>query len=106
MRVQIKALSVNEAWKGRRFKTDKYKKYEKDMLLILPKMVIPPGKLELVVTFGLSSKLADTDNFLKQFIDCLQKRYNFNDRDIFRIIAEKVIVKKGAEYIDFIINEF
>ena len=33
MIVNIKPLSVNQAWAGRRFKTPKYKAFEKEMLL-------------------------------------------------------------------------
>jgi hypothetical protein len=38
---------------------------------------------------------------VKPFQDILQKRYNFDDRDIFKATVEKEIVKKGAEFIDF-----
>ena len=34
MRVFIKPLSVNEAWRGRKFKTPKYKQYEKRFINI------------------------------------------------------------------------
>ena len=104
MRLDIKPLSVNEAWKGRRFKTPKYNKYIKDMLLILPPLTVPDSELTLEVTFGLSSRSADIDNPLKCFIDCLQKKYNFDDKMIFKLIVEKEIVKKGNEYILFNIS--
>ena len=42
MRIKIKPLSVNDAWQGRRFKTDNYKKYERDLMLILPSSVVVP----------------------------------------------------------------
>ena len=101
MILNIKPLSVNEAWRGRRFKTPKYSKYINDMLRILKPLKIPDGALHVNVTFGLSSKAADVDNPLKCFIDCLQKKYGFNDNRIYKITAEKCDVKKGAEYIDF-----
>ena len=102
MRVNIKALSVNKCWQGKRFKTPEYKKYEKILMLILPNnFVIPKGKFHLDVIFGLSSKLNDIDNGLKPFIDILQKKYGFNDRDIYKLTVEKIIVKKGTEFIDF-----
>jgi len=102
MRVNIKALSVNKCWQGKRFKTPEYKKYEKILMLMLPNnFVIPKGQFHLDVIFGLSSKLNDIDNGLKPFIDILQKKYGFNDRDIYKLTVEKIIVKKGAEFIDF-----
>jgi hypothetical protein len=35
MKIQIKPMSVNIAFQGRRFKTPLYKKYEKDLMLLL-----------------------------------------------------------------------
>lgn len=101
MRLDIKPLSVNEAWKGKRFKTPKYNRYQRDMLMILPVIEVPDSPLELCITFGFSNKQADIDNPVKCFVDCLQKKYGFNDRDIYRMVLDKVEVKKGSEFIDF-----
>ena len=101
MRIWIKPLSVNEAFRGRRFKTKKYIEFQQEMLLKLPKMDIPEGKLEIHYKIGFSSKGTDLDNALKQLNDCLQKKYGFNDNLIYRIFAEKEIVKKGQEFIQF-----
>lgn len=100
-RLDIKPLSVNEAWKGRRFKTDAYKRYQQDLLMILPAATVPDGKLIVSLRFGLSSKCADVDNPVKCFVDCLQKKYGFNDNKIYRMVIEKEDVKKGQEYIEF-----
>ena len=64
-------------------------------------MAVPEGELELIIQFGFSSKLSDIDNGVKTFIDVLQKKYDFNDRRIYRLVVNKVIVKKGDEYINF-----
>ena len=104
MRIKINPLSVNAAWKGRRFKTQEYKRYEKETLLLLPDLAIPTGEICLNIVFGFSSKLKDIDNPLKPFIDILQKKYKFNDRDIYRLSVEKEIVPKGCEYIEFQIH--
>ena len=101
MRLDIKPLSVNQVWQGQRFKTPKYKRYERDILTILPKLIIPQGKLELTLRFGFSSKLSDVDNPVKCFVDCLQKKYGFNDSRIYKITITKVDVKKGDEFIEF-----
>ena len=106
MKVKIKPLSVNACWKGRRFKTDKYKTYEKELIHKLKTYKIPEGKLKVFLVFGVSSKLADIDNPVKAFIDILQKKYNFNDRDIYSMELTKVDVKKGEEFIDFKIREY
>jgi Holliday junction resolvase RusA-like endonuclease len=104
-RVDIKPLSVNQAWQGKRFKTPAYKQYEKQVLLMLPKIDVPEGKLALNIRFGLSSKNADVDNPVKCFVDCMQKKYGFNDRNIYKMSIEKVDVKKGHEFIEFSVSD-
>ena len=106
MKVNIKPLSINQCFQGRRFKTPKYKQYEKELMILLPALSVPDGLLEVVITFGLSSKLNDIDNGLKPFIDILQKKYLFNDRDIYKLIVEKKIVPKGEEFIECEIKTF
>jgi len=100
----IKALSINSAFQGRRFKTPEYSSYEKKVLGMLPKIKLDGAPYELTMEFGLSSKLQDLDNNFKLLIDCLVKKYNFDDREIFSIIAKKKIVNKGSEYIKFKLN--
>jgi Holliday junction resolvase RusA-like endonuclease len=100
--IQLKPMSVNEAWQGKRFKTATYTRYERDMLLLLPKtMEIPEGNLRVYYEFGLSNSCSDYDNMVKPFQDILQKKYGFNDSRIMEAIIKKVIVKKRAEYIKF-----
>ena len=101
IKLNIKALSVNDAWQGRRFKTDKYKKYINDLMIILPALKVPDGRLLLLLEFGFSSAASDFDNPIKPFVDCLQKRYGFNDKVIKRCIIDIESVKKGHEYIKF-----
>ena len=100
-RINIKALSVNQAWQGRRYKTDAYIKYEKDMFLLLPNLEIPEGDLRLIISVGFRAERSDIDNIAKPFIDILQKRYKFNDKRIYQLIMTKFIVKKGDEFIEF-----
>lgn len=104
MRVPIKPLSVNQAWQGRRFKSDAYKRYERDVLMLLRPMSIPEGYLSISLVFGFSSKSADFDNPVKPFVDCLQKKYRFNDRAIKRAEITVEEVKKGDEFIEFTIE--
>ena len=102
----IKPLSVNKAWQGKRFKTKDYLQYEKNVLLLLPKLIIPDGKLLLEITFGVSNKASDIDNPIKPFLDILQKRYRFDDKEIYELYIVKKIVSKGKEYIAFKINKY
>lgn len=99
MRLDIKPMSVNEAWQGRRFKTPKYKAYERQVLLMLRPMQIPEGNLELRLRIGHGA--VDFDNPVKPFVDCLQKKYGFNDKRILKSVIEVFRVQKGQEYIEF-----
>lgn len=105
MKILIKPLSINEAFQGKRFKTPKYKSYENHLLMLLKPLEVPKGRLKLIATFGLSSKNADWDNPVKPFQDCLQKKYGFNDRNIYEAEIKKVDVKKGEEFIEFYLLE-
>lgn len=98
-KLNIKPLSVNEAWQGKRFKTPIYKKYEKDVLLMLPKQKLdnPPYKVEL--EFGFSNPLSDIDNPIKLILDIIQKKYSINDKDIYQLNVLKSKAKKGEEFI-------
>jgi Holliday junction resolvase RusA-like endonuclease len=102
--IYIKPLSVNGAWQGKRFKTPAYKKYERDLLLLLPQMTMPKAPYEINIEVAFSSKASDLDNILKPFLDVLQKKYAINDKDIYRLSVEKTIVPKGQEFIKFSIR--
>lgn len=100
--IKIKPLTINQAWQGKRYKTRNYLDYEKELFYLLPKKIkVPEGKIEAYYKFGTSSKNSDCDNFVKMFQDILQKKYNFDDKRIYRMIIEKVDVKKGDEFITF-----
>lgn len=100
-RVNVKPLSVNEAYRGRRFKTKEKVQYDRDVSIQLPRIKVPNGNLEVHYVFGVSSKGGDCDNLIKSFQDCLSSNYGFNDNKIMKITAEKVYVSKGNEYIEF-----
>lgn len=102
IKIHIKPLSVNEAWQGRRFKTQKYKIYEQTLFYLLPKKIdMPLPPFEIYFKFGLSSSLSDWDNPVKPTQDILSKKYKFNDKLIARAVVETEKVEKGKEYIIF-----
>ena len=105
--LNVKPLSVNQCWQGRRFKTKAYKQYEKALLLLLPDIEFKyQGNIQINIVFGFSSKTADIDNPLKPILDILQKKYGFNDRSVYRLMVEKVITKKKEEFINIQINNY
>lgn len=93
-----KPLSVNEVWKGKRFKTVAYLRYEKQIMALLPDCDVT-NVHTLNIEFGLSNKASDIDNPVKPILDIMQKKYGFNDRDIYELHIKKTIVTKGNEYI-------
>ena len=99
--ISIKPLSVNEAFKGVRYKTKKYDTFIRSMLFLLPKITLPQAPYSINIVLGYSSKASDIDNGLKSFLDCLVKKYGFDDREIYQMTVKKEIVKKGSEFIKF-----
>ena len=99
--LRIKPLSVNDAWKGRRFKTDEYKAYESALRILFKPGKVPEGELKIFMEFGFSSRGSDGDNPIKPLIDCLEKYYGFNDNRIYEYLIRKCKVKKGTEYVFF-----
>lgn len=104
--IQIKPLSVNLAWQGKRFKTQKYKDWIEDAIIQL-KAITPPNtkRLKLIVNFGVSNSAADIDNPLKPLLDLIQRKYQINDNRFYKLEVTKEITKKGSEYIKFTIEE-
>lgn len=107
-RIVTKPLSVNEAWQGKRFKSKKYTAYETYLLYTLEQTNISweKDKIELEILVGFSNTASDLDNIVKPFVDVLQKKYKFNDKNIYRLVVEKQIVKRGEEFIEFKIKKF
>lgn len=103
---KVKPLSANKMHLGRKVDSKEYRNYKAELLQCLPDIELPGGLLRLRILACLSSKLSDLDNVIKPFLDVLQKRYQFNDRDIYRIVCEKRIVKKGEESLIFALDEW
>ena len=106
MKIDIKPLSVNNCWQGKRFKTKQYKEYEEALLYMLPNMKLLEPPYYITYEFGFSNKASDIDNPVKPLTDILQKKYDFNDKDIYKMVLDKKIVKKGKEYINFTIGHY
>ncbi len=100
-RVEVKPMSVNAAWKGHRVKTDEYKAYEQGVLSILFNVPVPQPPYRLTLNLGVSNPASDIDNPVKLFIDILQKKYQFNDKEIYELNVKKIIVGKRREYCEF-----
>jgi Holliday junction resolvase RusA-like endonuclease len=100
--IEIKPLSANEMWKGRRFKSDLYKSFDIAAAILLPrKLEIPEGKLEIHFDFYFNSSQCDWDNPIKSCQDVICKKYKINDNRIYYGTGRKHIVPKGKERIEF-----
>ena len=104
VRMDIKPLSVNDCWQGKRFKTPKYRQYEKELLYTLPTRKLPEPPFSIQFEFGFSSAASDWDNPIKPLQDILQKKYNFDDKKILEASVRKIKVAKGKEYFKFRID--
>lgn len=104
--VNVKPLSVNKAYQGRRFKTLDYKVFEQELLYVLPNTLeVPEGPLMIEFKFGLSNMGGDWDNPIKPAQDVISTKYGFNDNRIMKGSVEKIKVEKGKEYIKFKITK-
>lgn len=107
--VNIKPLSINKAFQGRRFKTKEYKEYEKEFLVLLPERKKMEGKVGINLTFFLHHpQQSDVDNFLKLILDILQKKeYIKNDNNVYYLQAQKLKIERHEiEAVKILIFEF
>jgi len=104
IKVDIKPITSNRAWQGRRFKSKQYIAYSKMVLALLPAINLPAPPYLIEWEFGFSNKLSDLDNPIKSTQDLICQKYGFNDRDIYELNVRKKIVRKGEEYFKFRIS--
>lgn len=100
--IRLKPLSVNKAFKGRRFKTEECKHYEKCLFYLLPKKEKIRGKIHISYHFFLKNhKMMDIDNLVKILQDVIVKKgYIEDDRLIYRMTVEKIPSKVDRIQID------
>ena len=101
--IDLKPISINSAYRGRRFATKDLIQYKKVLSRILPRMIVPEGKLAVWYTFGVSAA-TDGDNLIKAFQDIIAEKYGFNDKRIYEWHVKKIDRKKGYEFIEFAIK--
>lgn len=99
--VKIKPLSINCAYRGKRFKTPAHDLYKRQLQSLLPYgLKIGEAPYCITLEFG-TCKSQDLDNNAKLFLDALVNKYGFDDRYIYELRLKKVAVKKGFEYVKF-----
>ena len=108
--IPVKPLSVNEAWKGRRYKSASYSRFE---ILLYAKLLhtvrpnIPDGDLEIHFVWGFSRfRQSDYDNPIKTAQDVICRWLKIDDSRFVSGSQLKVKVDKGDEFIRFFIRKF
>ena len=99
------ALSQNQAWAGRRYKTSAYKEYSEAIKIFLntfhlPK-IPPKEKYYFIFEFGVTVR-QDLSNCLKLLEDLISDHIGTDDRYVGAIFCTKVVVPKKKDcYIKF-----
>lgn len=104
--VPIKAMSINQAWQGRRFATKGYKDYTNTFLMLLPKKETINGLVIVHIIFYLKSPLkCDIDNMIKPCLDIIvKKEYIQDDRYICNLMVNKI--KSNKDKIRIYIQDY
>lgn len=103
-KLRIKPISVNEMYKGRKFRTKKCHLFKEQMALHLrdldlPKL-LPKEEFFMIYRFYTSSQ-NDVDNLIKATQDSICTSLGTDDRYISGLFVRKIKVKKGEERIEF-----
>lgn len=100
-KLKVKPLSVNKAWKGRRFKTPEYISYEWEVAVLLPKIKIS-GDVDILIEYHMNfAKLSDIDNPSKPLLDILVKQGLIDDdRKIWHLDQYKFQSDENFIYIE------
>lgn len=90
--IDIKPLSVNKAWRGRKYKTNDYLHYETDVYFLLPNNQSVHGVVEIWYTFYLKNhKATDISNLIKLLEDVLVKKGIIDDdRFVYSFHVKKI----------------
>ena len=94
--LDIKALSINVAWQGRRYFSAQGKAFRDECLWIMPIEKQITGFVKVSITIGLNKSFLtrDIDNCAKPLIDCIVKKGWITDD---RFILDLRMKKKKAK---------
>lgn len=92
----IAHYSVNQMFgKGKSRKYKEWKKYlDAIFKTYLPDDFYPHDADKYDIGIEIGTKSFDLDNVFKAYIDGLERRYNFNDSKVVRIVGRKVFVEE------------
>ena len=89
--IQLKPITVNRCWQGRRFKTKQYVKWRDDFGLLLKDKKTIEGNISVTLELYIKhDKTTDCDNTIKPILDALKENGVIkDDRFITEIHAYK-----------------
>lgn len=92
MIIELKPVSINKAFQGKRYKTVECKDFEKDFMILAPKQKMIKGIVEIEYKFYLKRHaLTDYDNCIKVVQDLIVKcEYIEDDRKIYKATIYKI----------------
>ena len=108
MKVNIKPISINKIFQGRRFKTPEYSAWREECFFLIKKMKLKKitGECKVQLTFHCSRnfKMADIDNFCKGSLDALVEAGVIeDDRFIMKLTVDKV--KDTEDFWEFAVEK-
>lgn len=90
--IEAKPISVNICWQGRRFKTEAYKSYERELFILIGKAketITEPVEIDYFFNL-INANRTDLDNLIKPLQDIIVKLgYIKDDRQIQKMTAGK-----------------
>lgn len=98
--LDIKPLSVNRAWQGRKYKTKEYNAWRREIEILMPRKEMIQGDVSVTVIYSLvRHRRTDLDNLFKTLFDSIVNRgYIEDDTRIVEIHAKKVKSKVNTIY--------
>lgn len=111
IRLQLKPVSTNRLYSGRRYLSQEARVFQEQCHLLLlvahqgrPR-VVPEGPLEIHFVFGLYRDM-DVTNCVKLVEDIIADFYGFNDARVQGSSQRKVKVGRGEEFIAFSLRAY
>ena len=107
--INLKPVSTNKIWKGKRWMSKEGAQFKKDCLLLLrakqAKLKVMEGEMSIHFRFGLSREM-DTSNCIKLVEDCVALALGVDDIKFRGMTATKEKVAKGKEFIAVEITDY
>jgi len=96
IRLDLKPLSINQCWQGKRYFTPKGKEFRELCLRLIPKKKQLTGLLgiEIIVHLKKAWLKSDVDNFLKPLLDAIVEKGLVEDD---RFFTDLTIRKRSAK---------